>query len=65
MKLNVREVRRQMLRQGLTQKALADKAGLSRQSINTILARTTCSLTSMSELAAGLGVDVETIWKED
>ena len=65
MKLNVREIRRQMLRQGLTQKALADKAGLSRQSINAILSRSTCSLVSMSKLADGLGVDVETIWKED
>ena len=65
MKLNVREIKRQMLRQYLKQKDLADNAGLSRQTVNVILSRGSCSADSGHKLANALGVDIEAIWKED
>ena len=65
MKLNVREIKRQMLRQCLGQKDLAEKAGLSRQTVNVIMCRASCSAVSGHKLANALGVDIEAIWKED
>ncbi len=41
---------------GMTQADLADKIGLSRQSVSTILTRGTASPKNIGKLAAGLGV---------
>ena len=64
MKLNVPAIKRLMAMQRLTQIELADKAGLSRQSIGGILARGTSTVVNAGKLADALGVDVSEIWDE-
>lgn len=46
---------------GLTNTALAERSGISRQSISTILQRGTCSPINAGRLARGLGVPVTDI----
>lgn len=65
MKLNMREIKVQMLKLRLTQRELADMAGLSRQTVNVIMSRGSCSVASGGKLADALGMDIVTIWKED
>ena len=48
----------------LTNIALAERSGISRQSISTILQRGTCSPINAGKLAAGLGVSVADIVEE-
>ena len=64
MKLNIPAIKRLMAMQRLTQAKLADKAGLSRQSLNGILARGTSTVANAGKIADALGVDVTEIWKE-
>lgn len=49
---------------GMTKKAYAEKCGISRQNISTILRRGTCEPKTAGKLAAGLGVPVSEIIKE-
>lgn len=51
--------------QRLTNSALAERSGLSRQSISTILLRGTCSPITAGKLARGLGVSVADIIREE
>lgn len=46
---------------GLTRKEIAERCGISRQSISTIIRRGTCEPRTAGKLAAGLGVQVEKI----
>lgn len=64
MKLNIPAIKRLMAMQRLSQFALADKAGLSRQSIGGILARGTSTIINAGKIADALGVDVSEIWNE-
>lgn len=50
--------------QRLTNSALAERSGISRQSISTILLRGTCTPITAGKLAQGLGVSVADIIKE-
>jgi len=50
--------------QRLTNSALAERSGISRQSISTILLRGTCNPITAGKLARGLGVSVADIIKE-
>lgn len=50
--------------QRLTNVALAERSGISRQSISTILLRGTCNPITAGKLARGLGVSVADIIKE-
>lgn len=50
--------------QRLTNVALAERSGISRQSISTILLRGTCNPITAGKLARGLGVSVVDIIKE-
>lgn len=50
--------------QGLTKAALADKCGISRQNISTIVRRGTCEPKTAGKLARGLGVEIEDILKK-
>lgn len=50
--------------QRLTNSALAERSGISRQSISTILMRGTCNPITAGKLARGLGVSVADIIKE-
>mgnify|MGYP004693249631 FL=1 len=47
--------------QGLTRKKFAERCGISRQSISTIIRRGTCEPRTAGKLAAGLGVQVNEI----
>ncbi len=51
--------------QRLTNSALAERSGISRQSISTILLRGTCNPITAGKLARGLGVSVADIIREE
>lgn len=51
--------------QRLTNTALAERSGISRQNISTILLRGTCTPITAAKLAAGLGVPVAEIVREE
>ena len=56
------EVKRLRLQRGWTQAELADKAGVSRQSLNNIeRGRTNASTTTLARLSRALGVPMETL----
>ena len=46
---------------GMTQAILAEKSGISRQSINVIIRRGTCAPKNVGKIAKGLGVPVSDI----
>lgn len=50
--------------QRLTNVSLAERSGISRQSISTILLRGTCTPITAGKLARGLGVSVADIIRE-
>ena len=50
---------------GMTRTELAKQCGISRQNISTILRRGTAELKTVGKLAAGLGVCVSDIIKEE
>lgn len=51
--------------QNLTNSALAERCGISRQSISAIVRRGSCNPLTAAKLARGLGVPTESIIKED
>ncbi len=51
--------------QRLTNVSLAERSGISRQSISTILLRGTCTPITAGKLARGLGVSVADIIREE
>ena len=51
--------------QRLTNSALAERSGISRQNISTILLRGTCNPITAGKLARGLGVSVADIIREE
>ncbi len=50
---------------GMTQALLAEKSGISRQSINVILRRGTCAPKNAGKIAKGLGVPVFEIFSKE
>ena len=46
---------------GLTRKEIAERCGISRQNVSTIIRRGTCEPRTAGKLAAGLGVQVNDI----
>ena len=50
-----------LAKNGMTKAALAQKCGISRQNISTIIRRGTCEPKTAGKIAAGLGVQVEEI----
>lgn len=61
MNLDKRSIDILLARQGITKADLANKCGLSRQNISTIIRRGSCEPRTAGKLAAGLGVPVDTI----
>lgn len=61
MEINVLRIDTLLAEQGITKSKLAEKSGVSRQSISTILRRGTCEPLTAGKLAAGLGVRVADI----
>lgn len=64
MKLNIATILRVMAEQGLSKTELANRSGVSRQQISTIVCRGTCSPITAGKLAVGLGVPVADIMWE-
>ena len=56
MKLNTTNIKAAMIRQYMTQGALAEKAGVSRQTVCVTLARGTCSIATAAKIAAALNL---------
>lgn len=65
MKINTNRVILILAQQELTKTALAERCGLSRQNLSTILGRGTCEPVTAGKLAKGLGVPVSEIVKEE
>ena len=65
MKLNVKNINLLMAEQEIGQKELADRCGVMRQNIHTILFRGTCLPKTAGKLAKALGVNVREIVKEE
>ena len=65
MKINAHKIKLMLAEQGLTRTGLAEKSGISRQNISTILTRGTCELITAGKLAKALGVSVADIVKEE
>lgn len=61
MDINNRMIEVMLAEKGMTQALLAEKSGISRQSINVILRRGTCAPKNAGKIAKGLGVSVADI----
>ena len=64
MTINAQRIETLLAEQGLTQKALSERCGISKQSISAIIRRGTAAPKSAGKLATGLGVPVAEILKE-
>lgn len=58
MKINVRKIELLLVERNMTKTALAEKSGISRQNISTILGRGTCEPRTAAKLANGLDVEI-------
>lgn len=65
MKLIKQKILLILAEKGLTKAALADRMGVTRQHLSTIMKRETCTPVTAGKLAKGLGVAVTEIVKED
>ncbi len=65
MTINTHYIELTLAERGLTKAALAASCGISRQNVSTIIRRGTCEPKTAGKLAAGLGVSVADIIKED
>ena len=61
MKISATRIDTILAERGMTKAALADRCGVSRQNISTIIRRGTCEPRTAGKLAAGLGVLVTDI----
>lgn len=64
MKINSLKLRLIMAERGITQTALSERCGVSRQNINTMLSRGSCSDINLVRIANALGVSAQEIMKE-
>lgn len=65
MTINAQRIETMIAERGLTKKALAASCGISAQNISTIIRRGTCEPKTAGKLAAGLGVPVSEIIREE
>ena len=65
MRINTIKVKLILAEQEMTRTELAERCGISRQNISTILTRGTCAPKTAGKLAKGLGVPVVEIAKEE
>ena len=61
MTINTQRIETMLAERGLTKTAYAEKCGISRQNVSTIIRRGTCEPKTAGKLAAGLGVPVADI----
>lgn len=65
MKIDSIKIKLLMAEQEISQAVLAERCGIARQNISTMLARGTCSIANVGKLAKALGVDIQEIIKEE
>lgn len=65
MKLNTTKIALILADREMTRAALAEKCGITRQNISTILTRGTCEPKTLGKLAKGLGVNSAELIKEE
>ena len=65
MHIDVHRIKMTIAEKKMSQAELAKKAGISRQSISTILTRGTCTLSTAGKIAEGLGIPVSDLAKEE
>jgi len=65
MKLDVKKIKLILASQELNQSDLAKKCRISRQQLNSILLRESCTLKTVGKIAKSLGVPVQEIVKEE
>jgi len=65
MTINTQRIETMLAERGLTKAALAANCGISRQNVSTIIRRGTCEPRTAGKLAAGLGVPVSDIIREE
>lgn len=65
MTINTQRIELMLAERGMTKAALAESCGISRQNVSTIIRRGTCEPKTVGKLAAGLGVPVADIIKEE
>ena len=61
MKINAKKIELLLVERNMSKTALAEKSGISRQNISTILGRGTCEPRTAAKLANGLGVEIHKI----
>lgn len=61
MRINAENIEVLLAQQGITKSILAERCGISKQNISTIIRRGTCEPRTAGKLAAGLGVEVKEI----
>lgn len=65
MTLNTPRIELMLAERGMTKLGLAANCGISRQNLSTIIRRGTCEPKTAGKLAAGLGVPVAEIIREE
>ena len=65
MNINSSKIETILAERGLTKASISEACGISRQNISTIVRRGTCEPRTAGKLAAGLGVPLESIMKEE
>lgn len=63
--INTRKIETLIAERGITKKSLAASCGISAQNISTVIRRGTCEPKTAGKLAAGLGIPVSDIIKEN
>ena len=63
--INTQRIELMLAERGMTKAALAASCGISRQNVSTIIRRGTAEPKTVGKLAAGLGVPVTDIIKEE
>ena len=61
MRISRQKIEVAMIKQGLTLSKLAEKSGVSRQSLATIRIRETCQIGTAAKICVGLGCNIEDI----
>ena len=61
MKINVLRIEKELARQEMTKKKLAELAGMHRQNVTTIMKRGSCEAITAGKISKALGVDIAEI----
>lgn len=65
MKINTHKIKLILAEREMTRADLAERCGISRQNVSTILTRGTCQPKTIGKLAKGLGIPLEEITEEE